>query len=47
MRKLRELYGMLEDDETVIVPGIGGRARMSIPRSQILTIIKPRMEEIF
>jgi len=39
--------GVLDDDDTVIVPGIGGRPPMSIPRSQILTIIKPRMEEIF
>jgi len=39
--------GMLDADETVIVPGVGGRPPMSIPRSQILTIIKPRMEEIF
>jgi len=38
---------LLEADENVIVPGVGGRAPMSIPRSQILTIIKPRMEEIF
>ncbi|MCL2441015.1 MAG: cell division protein FtsA [Treponema sp.] len=38
---------MLDDNETVIVPGVGGRPPMSIPRSQILTIIKPRMEEIF
>jgi len=38
---------LLEDDETVIVPGIGGRPPMSIPRTQILGIIKPRMEEIF
>jgi len=38
---------LLDDDETVIVPGIGGRPPMSIPRSQILAIIKPRMEEIF
>jgi cell division protein FtsA len=38
---------LLEEDETVIVPGVGGRPPMSIPRSQILTIIKPRMEEIF
>jgi len=37
---------LLEDDDT-IVPGVGGRPPMSIPRSQILTIIKPRMEEIF
>jgi len=38
---------MLDEDDTVIVPGVGGRPPMSIPRSQILTIIKPRMEEIF
>ncbi|MCL2243240.1 MAG: cell division protein FtsA [Treponema sp.] len=38
---------LLDDDETVIVPGVGGRPPMSIPRSQVLTIIKPRMEEIF
>ncbi|MDR3020286.1 MAG: cell division protein FtsA, partial [Treponema sp.] len=38
---------LLEDDDMVIVPGVGGRAPMSIPRSHILTIIKPRMEEIF
>jgi cell division protein FtsA len=38
---------LLEDDENIIVPGIGGRPPLSIPRSQILTIIKPRMEEIF
>lgn len=38
---------LLEDDEVVIVPGVGGRPPLQIPRSQILTIIKPRMEEIF
>jgi len=38
---------MMEGDDTVIVPGVGGRPPMSIPRSQILAIIKPRMEEIF
>jgi len=38
---------MLDDDETVIVPGVGGRPPITIPRSQILAIIKPRMEEIF
>ncbi|MDR2730193.1 MAG: cell division protein FtsA [Treponema sp.] len=38
---------VLDDDETVIVPGVGGRPPISIPRSQILAIIKPRMEEIF
>jgi len=38
---------LLEEDELVIIPGVGGRPPMSIPRSQILAIIKPRMEEIF
>jgi cell division protein FtsA len=38
---------MLDNDEKVIVPGVGGRPPMSIPRSQLLVIIKPRMEEIF
>ena len=38
---------LLEEDEVVIVPGVGGRPPMTIPRSLILTIIKPRMEEIF
>jgi len=37
----------LDEDEFVIVPGVGGRPPMSIPRSQILTIIKPRIEELF
>jgi cell division protein FtsA len=38
---------LLDADDSVIVPGVGGRPPISIPRSQILTIIKPRMEEIF
>lgn len=38
---------LLEEDETVIVPGVGGRPPLPIPRSQLLTIIKPRIEEIF
>jgi cell division protein FtsA len=38
---------LLEDDEEIIVPGVGGRPPLLIPRSQILTIVKPRMEEIF
>ena len=38
---------LLDVNETVIVPGVGGRPPISIPRSQILAIIKPRMEEIF
>jgi cell division protein FtsA len=39
--------GMDDSEEDVIVPGVGGRAPMPIPRSQILAIIQPRMEEIF
>jgi len=37
----------LEDDDEIIVPGVGGRAPQAIPRSQILAIIRPRMEETF
>jgi cell division protein FtsA len=38
---------LLEEDEDIIVPGVGGRPPLPIPRSQILSIIQPRMEEIF
>jgi cell division protein FtsA len=39
---------LLDDaDETIIVPGTGGRAPFPIPRSLILEIVKPRMTEIF
>jgi cell division protein FtsA len=37
---------MLEGDEDVIVPGVGGRPPMPIPRSQICQIVQARMEEI-
>jgi cell division protein FtsA len=37
---------LLEGDD-VIIPGIGGRPTMPIPREQILQIIRPRMEEIY
>jgi cell division protein FtsA len=37
----------LEDDDEIIVPGVGGRAPQTIPRSQILEIIRPRVEETF
>ena len=36
-----------EEDDEIIVPGVGGRAPQAIPRSQILAIIRPRMEETF
>jgi cell division protein FtsA len=37
----------LEDDGDIIVPGVGGRAPQPIPKSRILAIIRPRVEEIF
>ncbi|MDR0316402.1 MAG: cell division protein FtsA [Treponema sp.] len=38
---------LLEEDEDIIVPGIGGRPPLTIPRSHVLAIVRPRMEEIF
>jgi cell division protein FtsA len=38
---------LLEEDEDIIVPGVGGRPPLPIPRSQILGIIRPRVEEIY
>ena len=38
---------LLEGDEDILVPGVGGRPPLAIPRSQVLAIIRPRMEEIF
>jgi cell division protein FtsA len=38
---------LLEDEDDILVPGVGGRPPMTIPRSQIYAIVKPRMEEIF
>jgi cell division protein FtsA len=39
---------LLEQDlDDILVPGMGGRPPLSIPRSHIYAIIKPRMEEIF
>ncbi|QQO11371.1 cell division protein FtsA [Breznakiella homolactica] len=38
---------LLEGDDEIIVPGVGGRPPLPIPKSHILKIIQPRMEEIF
>jgi cell division protein FtsA len=38
---------LLENDEDILVPGMGGRSPQAIPRSHIFAIVKPRMEEIF
>ena len=37
----------LEDDDEIIVPGVAGRAPQAIPKSQILGVIRPRVEETF
>ena len=37
----------MEPDETVIVPGIGGRSPAETPRRRLCSIVQPRMEEIF
>ena len=37
----------LEESDEIIVPGVGGRAPQAIPRSEVLAIIRPRMEETF
>ena len=37
----------IEEDDEIIVPGVGGRPPQPIPKSQILAIIRPRMEETF
>ncbi|MDR0375564.1 MAG: cell division protein FtsA [Treponema sp.] len=39
--------GVMDTDTDIPVPGVGGRPPMLIPRSQILAIVRPRMEEIF
>jgi cell division protein FtsA len=39
--------GAYNGEEDVIVPGVGGRAPLSIPRSTIEEVIRPRLEEIF
>jgi cell division protein FtsA len=37
----------LEEDDEIIVPGVGGRPPKAILKSQILSIIRPRIEETF
>lgn len=41
------LQSMLEKDELIKVPGVGGRAPREISRSVLPAIIQPRMEEMF
>lgn len=36
----------VDDDETIVIPGVGGRAPTEITRKKLVSIIRPRMEEI-
>lgn len=38
---------LIEENEEVILPGVGGRPPVVIPRSEICEIVQPRMAEIF
>jgi len=38
---------LVEEEEDVVIPGVGGRPPRRIPRKQIAEIIQPRMTEIF
>jgi cell division protein FtsA len=38
---------LIEDNEEVILPGVGGRPPVVIPRTEICEIVQPRMAEIF
>lgn len=50
--KLKIAYGcamatMVRADETIEVPGVGGRKSRSVPRRLLAEIIEPRIEEMF
>lgn len=38
---------LIEAEEKVVIPGVGGRPPRRIPRKQLVEIIQPRMAEIF
>jgi len=41
------LQTLLQEDELIPVPGVGGRAPREISRSVLSAIVQPRMEEVF
>jgi cell division protein FtsA len=50
--RIKKEYGhthlnSLMQDEIIMIPGIGGRSPIEIPKSQLTEIIQARMEEIF
>ncbi|TXT42208.1 MAG: cell division protein FtsA [Spirochaetes bacterium] len=40
-------YDSVDPEETILVPGVGGREASEIPRRKLCSIVQPRMEEIF
>lgn len=38
---------LVEDGESVVIAGVGGRAPRSLPRRELCAIMQPRMEELF
>lgn len=40
------LASMIDEDEMIIVPGIGGRQERQVPKSLLASIIQPRLEEM-
>jgi cell division protein FtsA len=50
--KIKIKYGcalarLVRNDETIAVPGVGGRGQREVPRKVLAEIIEPRVEEIF
>ena len=50
--KIKQRYGcalaaLVDDDETIEVPSVGGRAPRIVPRKVLVDIIMPRVEELF
>ncbi len=41
------LHSVIDSNETVDIPGVGGRAARKVSRGLLVDIIQPRMEEIF
>jgi len=41
------MMSLIEEEEQVVIPGVGGRPPKRIPRKQLVEIIQPRMAEIF
>ena len=41
------MMSSVEEEEEVVIPGVGGRPPRRIPRKQLVEIIQPRMAEIF